>query len=209
MTWSTHAQLLNPATRDGRAPIIRRASDGCTSHRWTLTRHCVDDARPERLLPWLMLNPSEADDKQEDPTLLRILQWTWRWGFDGPLLLNIYPFRTPHPRVLAQRVVGWAERQDWGVRDDIWANHHIVKAKLAPFDAVMAAWGTPAGSLGHETDLWVENLLEEIGTSRDVEDQLTLWCIGRTKAGDPTHPMARGRSRVPDDVRPQVWRGGI
>lgn len=216
MTFSTHAQLSSPAMRKDGCPLVGRWSAGNAHYRWTLTRAfegplALTPPAPTsevraRFLPWLMLNPSDADHLREDPTLRRVMLFSWCWGFAGCLLLNVYPYRTPSPAALARIVVGWDERGAWDVRDTIWENHSRVKAELKPYDAVMVAWGSQSGRLGQETDAWANNLFEEIDNERD--EPIRRWCLGRTKSGDPIHPMARGRSRVPDGVLPQRWLSG-
>lgn len=214
MTWSTNHLLANPAMRSDGYPIVARASAGNSAYRWTLARRfegdlgcsVKEDPQRNRYLPWLMLNPSAADHQMEDPTLRRVCHFSWAWGFAGVLVLNVFPHRTPHPAALAQIVVGWSERGAWDVRDDIHANHDRVQKELAAFDALMVAWGSPSGALGLETDAWANNLFEEIDVAR--ETPIRRWCLGRTKAGDPIHPMARGRNRVPDDAHPERWLEG-
>ncbi len=79
---------------------------------------------------------------------------------------------------------------------------------LRPFDAAMAAWGAPAGKLGWTTTLAAESLLDAVNDPMPdaASDVLKLFCLGETGAGDPTHPMARGRHRVPDDRLPAPMR---
>ncbi|MBS7532077.1 DUF1643 domain-containing protein [Ancylobacter sonchi] len=166
---------------------------------WTATAW----EHPERWLTWIMLNPSTADGSVNDPTLLRIIHFSWMWGFEGLTVFNIYPWRTPSPRELARTVIGWDERQDWSVRDQIWSNHDRIATGLVLADAAMVAWGSPGGALGAETDGWIESLFDTINNPDGPrQETLTLWCLGRTKSGAPIHPMARGKHRIANDARP-------
>lgn len=198
---SVDARLSAPLMRDGRCPLVSRSSAGDAHFRWSLSRKFEDSGHYINFLPWLMLNPSKANGMQEDPTLLRVMDFSWRWGFPGCILWNIFPFRTPSPRDLAGLVVDWDQRQAWDIRDSIWGNHSTIRRELVWFDAMMVAWGSQPGALGAEVDAWSDNLLEDIASERDVK----LWCLGTTKAGDPIHPMARGKHRVPADRKPQRW----
>lgn len=216
------ALLSNPAMREGAPIFVRMAQHGGADERWRLERRW-DEVQPTgnviplppRILPWILLNPSDASDAKNDPTSLRIIHFTWLWGFDGYALYNVYPFRTPSPKELAKTVIGWDARRSWWVRDGIYGNHRYIAARLANVDACMIAWGAPAEPLGFETVLWAEQLFNTINDPEGPRDQgLRTWCIGTTAGGHPKHPMARGVHRVPNDARPQridnpgsIWIG--
>lgn len=70
-----------------------------------------------------------------------------------------------------------------------------------------------AGTMGDR------RLLVAWGNDGDFEGQATrfadcaadligvdLICLGTTLSGAPKHPMARGRSRIPRDQQPIIWR---
>ncbi|MCL8382115.1 DUF1643 domain-containing protein [Xanthobacter aminoxidans] len=203
---SIHAQLAAPQMRtEGFPEFVRMREWADPGFRHKLARWWgpAGQTDPYSWLPWIMLNPSTADGKVNDPTLLRIIRFSWMWGFNGLVVFNLYPWRTSSPRELAQTVVGWADRQYWWVRDTIWRNHNRIAKELEAIDAAMVAWGSPAGSLGLETEMWAEQLFDTINCDTSQRERtLQLWCLGKTKAGDPIHPMARGRHRVPNDARP-------
>lgn len=215
MSPSAAARLVDPSLRPHQplAMQIRRSASisKCGTYRWTLWREWGSEASsPDAglILPWIMLNPSTADGALDDPTLRRIIGFSWRWGFDGVLVVNLYPFRSSKPAALREWL-RWDERQDLDARDAIHQNRNRIAALLTPYDAAMAAWGSPAGSLGYEAELGAEGLLDAINNPESVHPPTTrkrvieLFCLGITGAGDPKHPMARGRHRVPDDARPQ------
>ena len=210
---SVAALLATPQLRAHR-PVdmqIRRGAhvSRCGGFRWHLERWWTEVPRPQRrILPWIMLNPSTADGSLDDPTMQRIIGFAWRWGFDGLLVANLFPFRSPKPSVL-QEWLRWEDRQDWSARDALWANQNQVAELLRPFDAAMAAWGSPAGKLGWTTTLAAESLLDAVNdpdAKTPRETVLKLFCLGETGSGDPTHPMARGRHRIPDDRLPVLMR---
>lgn len=209
------ALLSNPAMRDGAPIFVRKYQEGDAQERRKLIRRWDEPKGTSNILPWILLNPSDADDQINDQTTLRIIDFTWRWGFDGAALFNIYPFRTPSPKECAKIVIGWDERQDWWVRDTIHGYHSYIATQLANVDACMVAWGAPAEPLGFETVMWAEQLFNTINDPEGPRHQgLRTWCIGTTSGGHPKHPMARGVHRVPNDARPQrienpgsIWIG--
>ena len=209
------ARLAAPILRANR-PLeiqIRRSANisRCDTYRWSLRRWWgFGEDRPDAglVLPWIMLNPSHGDSDLDDLTLHRIIGFSWRWGFDGILVVNLFPYRSPKPSAL-QEWLRWDQRQDWNARDALWANQTHVAGLLRSFDAAMAAWGSPGGSLGWTTTLAAESMLDAINDP-DAEPGrlavLKLFCLGEAAAGDPMHPMARGRHRVPDDAVPVPLR---
>lgn len=54
----------------------------------------------KRMLCAVGLNPSTADDQKPDQTLSKLMGFARRNGFDGFLMLNLYPQRTPYPQKL-------------------------------------------------------------------------------------------------------------
>ena len=210
---SVAARLAAPMLRANR-PLdlqIRRSANlsTCETYRWALRRWWFTHELYDGLiLPWIMLNPSHGDGEIDDPTLQRIIGFSWRWGFDGILVVNLFPYRSPKPSAL-QEWLRWDQRRDWDARDALWENQAHVAGLLRPFDAAMAAWGSPGGSLGWTTTLAADSMLDAIN-DLDAEPgrsaALKLFCLGETAAGAPTHPMARGRHRVPDDAVPVPLR---
>lgn len=200
---SIHAKLSAPLALTGMPEDIRGWQEGDADVRLRLWRWWGPVVEPNKWLTWIMLNPSTADGVKNDPTLLRIIAFTHRWGFTGLRVHNVYPFRTPSPKELGKIVLGWDERQDWSVRDEIHRNHQRIAKDLITNDAAMVAWGCPAGALGGDTDLWVESLFDTINDPDGPRlSTLKLWSIGLSAGGAPKHPMARGLHRVPNDATP-------
>ena len=213
---STAALLAAPRCRPNR-PLQLEVSgsanvSACETYRWSLQRSWHGGAPGTgTILPWIMLNPSTADAHVDDPTLQRIIAFSWRWGFDGLLVVNLFPYRSSKPAEL-RKWWRWDERWDVDARNQFWAGHSRAALLLAPFDAAMAAWGSPPGRFGDDAQLAAERLLDTINDP----DRTTVWpprrailklfCLGETGFGDPIHPMARGRHRVPDDAVPVPLR---
>jgi hypothetical protein len=135
-------------------------------YRYSLTRRWEAG---QRLLRFVMLNPSTADMSLDDPTIRRCISFARREGFDGLLVLNLYALRATDPRHL------WAAEDPVGPDNDSMLHAHLVTARELE-EPVVAAWGANAG--------------------RDrVEQVLALvagvdWrCLGVTTAGQPRHPL--------------------
>lgn len=112
------------------------------------------------------LNPSFADHLQDDPTTRREVAFAARWGFGRLLKVNLFAFVSTDP-------MGLTEAADpIGPDND---RHIITSADEASL--VLVAWGNGGELYGR--DLAVTKLL----------GARPLKCLGRTKDGQPRHPL--------------------
>ena len=163
--------------------------------RWTLSRDW-DDGLPR--ICFLSHNPSTAGHEKEDPTTLRLNNFTRLWGYGGYTLVNFYPIRSPDPED-ARRWADWSATQAWDVRDTLWENEAIIVREAKRAGLVVACYG----AIMHD-DMYAEHVLEQMMDGE--EPWPSVHAFGQTKGGAPIHPMARGKHRVPDDRTPVVWR---
>lgn len=136
-------------------------------YRYSLTR--VWDPG-KGLVNWIMLNPSTADARQDDPTIRRCINFTRSWGFGGLVVTNLFALRSPAPEVLE------LDPDPVGPLNDAAIVHEAITATLH-----VAAWGVH-GRL-HGRDQVVRRLLTEHPL------RLPLKCLGWTKSGQPRHPL--------------------
>ena len=47
-----------------------------------------------------MLNPSTADDKEDDNTIIRCINFANDWGYGGLMVGNLFTYRTTYPKEL-------------------------------------------------------------------------------------------------------------
>lgn len=73
---------------------------GDRTYRWKLWRRWDPD-KPE--LAVIGLNPSTADETNDDATVRRCLGFARDWGYGRLLMLNLFPYRAKSPITLA----GW------------------------------------------------------------------------------------------------------
>lgn len=61
-------------------------------YRWLLGRQWSfkEPVTTERLVCWIMLNPSTADAEMDDPTIRRCISFSQAWGYDGLTVVNAY-----------------------------------------------------------------------------------------------------------------------
>lgn len=125
----------------------------------------------------VLLNPSTADARQNDPTVRRCLGYAQGWGFNCLLVGNLFAYRSRWPRDLLTAA------------DPVGPDNDQALLELAAAaDLVVAGWGNHGQSLGRAAA--VRRLLESYG-----------WhALGWTKSGQPKHPLY-----LPGSARPQSW----
>jgi hypothetical protein len=121
------------------------------------------------------LNPSTADDQKPDQTISRMLGFAERNGFDGFIMFNLYPKRTPYPDRLPKRI-------DRSLAEE---NHRRIEQQLQnyPNAKLLAAWGSIIEVRPY--------LKRELTVIKSISDQFDLdWLqIGSpTLSGHPRHP---------------------
>ena len=86
-------------TREGLAPRFGEHNGAIIvgEYRYLLWR-TWDVSRP-RLL-WVLLNPSTADGRTDDPTLRRSISFSRDWQYGGLEIVNLFALRSRHPRDL-------------------------------------------------------------------------------------------------------------
>lgn len=171
---------------------IQRAAVVEGKFRWSLTRRW---GVGEDVL-WCMLNPSLADCERDDPTLHAIMDFSWRWGYAGLIVVNLFPLITPHPEEMRK----WTETGEARV---IARRSLTVIGEAAKSSALhMAAWGNGgAFDPGH-----IRDVIDEIELD-GKERKRSLHHLGLTQYGNPKHPLARGKHRIPRSQGAVPWVG--
>lgn len=143
-------------------------------YRYVLWR-CWGDSS-SRYLMVVGLNPSTADETQDDPTIRRCVRFARDWGFGALCMTNLFAFRATDPAVMK------AEVDPEGPDNDEWLKRLATGAGL-----VLAAWGVHGMYMGQSG--WA------IGTFRDMGVQ--LHALGTTKDGHPRHPLYMPKAAQP------------
>ena len=144
----------------------------CKKHRLQLWREW-DSNLPKVL--FIMLNPSTADHKQDDPTLRRCIDYAKQWGYGGLYIGNLYSLRAADPKTLV-KVSKFNHRDNY---------KHIVSI-AQQCQLVVCAWGNYP-------------IIKKLGTPLNILKQLNqkLHCIDLSKTGTPKHPLYLKKSLTP------------
>lgn len=137
----------------------------CRRYRWDLWR-CWDNESPKCV--FIGLNPSTADETQNDPTVTRCIQFAKRLGMGGLIMLNTYAYRATKPADMIAQA------------DPIGTGNAkaLKKNSQHAFDnggIIIAAWGSHCSE---ERERAVCKLINR-----------QIYCLGKTKHGRPRHPL--------------------
>jgi hypothetical protein len=136
-------------------------------YRYFLTREgLVGD--PFSMMVFIMLNPSTADAKVDDPTIRRCKGFASREGCGSLGVVNLFGLRATNPDALFEAGDPYDPEnfKHWEM-----AFGHATK--------IVAAWGA------HPT----VNQKAEKAMLYLKASGIKLWCLGQTKSGCPRHPL--------------------
>ena len=133
----------------------------CRKYRYTLWR-TWDDSKPKVM--FLGLNPSTADEINNDPTVTRCINYSKSWGYGGMYMMNIFAFRTTYPIELKK------SNDPVGKNNDYW-----IEKIQNDVDKCIGAWGN---------DGEFKNRFKTI--YRIIPD---LYCLKVNNSGQPAHPL--------------------
>jgi hypothetical protein len=134
-----------------------------------------------RMLNFLMLNPSTATERENDPTVERCERRARQGGYGGFIVTNLFALRSTDPAALKLSADPVGEHNDFYI---------VTAAKHAA--TVVCAWGNEGGLLDRADK--VVKLLKEQGTA--------LHALQLSQAGVPYHPLYLSYSLLPKPWTP-------
>ena len=133
----------------------------CRKYRYALWR-IWDNSKPHAL--FIGVNPSTADETNDDPTIRRCIGFAKDWGYGGLCMANLFAFRATKPKDMK------LESDPVGIDNNMWLLNLSVEARI-----IIAAWGINGTYKNRDKE--VMTLLPH------------LWCLGTTKKENPRHPL--------------------
>lgn len=134
-------------------------------YRYSLSR-TWDASKPR--LAFIMLNPSRADHQRNDPTIRRCLSLAQGWDYGSLEVVNLFAFRTAHPKLLKRAIAPVGPENDDHIRVAVQRSEKTV-----------LAWGNWGSWQGR--DRAVLALLSA--------EKQKLYCLRLNKTGQPRHPL--------------------
>lgn len=150
----------------------------CRTYRYSLWRRWRWDGNASQVM-FIGLNPSTADEIENDPTIRRCIGFAKSWGYSSLLMMNAYAFRATDPKEMKSAIdpIGPGNDEAFLVRRD-------------QCGLIIAAWGVHCSS---EREAAICRLI-----GRDVH------CLGKTKDGRPKHPLY-----LRADTKPELFASAI
>lgn len=145
----------------------------------------------------LGVNPSTAKPGDDDPSIRNVRRITKDKGYDGWIMMNLHPQRTPHPEEMYEKTV-------WSAN-----NPMVIEAVMKEFKvhAVWCAWGNMIDMPGKRF------LYSELAAIYEVLGDYVKWFSygNLTKDGNPRHPlyMPLTHEFLEFDVRGYLWKKGM
>lgn len=123
-------------------------------------------------LIFVMLNPSTADEVEDDPTIRRCIAYAKREGAGGVWVANLFTFRATKPKDLraAENPIGPHAYE---------AYEHCFDEQQRSGATIVAAWGSHGAFLSQDQAFWLH------ADRRKAK----VRCLGLTKERHPRHPL--------------------
>lgn len=145
----------------------------CRQYRYRVWRRWIPSGSTALFIG---LNPSTADESQDDPTLRRCREFAKSWGYGGFTIVNLFAYRATDPTILLK------VEDPVGPRNDAW-----IKKCAKASDIVIAAWGNHGLHAGRGKT--VRKLIPE------------MYCLRINRTGEPAHPLYLPKTLKPRQLQ--------
>lgn len=136
---------------------------------------------------FIMLNPSTADEIDNDPTVTRCERFAARWGYSTLYVANLFAYRATDPQALYSICT-----KDGS--DPVGPHNDDAIMKLAKrASRIVCAWGNHGALRGRGRK--VEQALRD--------NKICIRALGMTKQGFPPHPLY-----LPNHRKASIWKKG-
>jgi len=147
----------------------------CRTYRWTLSRWWENTLPP---CVFIGLNPSTADETEDDPTIRRCIGFAKSWGMGGLMMLNAFAFLATDPKVMQAADDPIGDENDHAI-----AHQTYIASRRGGI--IIAAWGN------HCPDSRQKAICNLVNGN--------LQCLGKTQSGKPKHPLYIASKTKPID----------
>ena len=117
---------------------------------------------------FIMLNPSTADDKKDDPTIRRCIGYAQKFGYGSLYVVNLFALRATNKTEIQ------TTENPIGPENDQWIEQLSKKT-----DCIIAAWGNDGKYLNRSQDI-----LKKLSQEGRI-----VYCLKISKQNEPCHPL--------------------
>ena len=141
-------------------------------YRWTLSRRWAEG----QAILFVLLNASDADETNDDPTVRRCINFARDWGFGAMMIGNAFGLKSKEPKELASVDNPIGEMNDFAL-----------KAMFDLAALTVYGWGNHGRLFNRGQQVY-----ELLGPAL---------CFGVNKSGEPVHPLYQRRDAALIDYR--------
>lgn len=138
-------------------------------YRYVLSR-IWDEDKP--IVMFIGLNPSTADECEDDPTIRKCIKYAQKWGYGGLYMLNLFAYRTPNPKIL------WDIKNPIGNKNDDYVKEYSNKC-----DKIICAWGNDGDFMQRGKSV--------------LQLAVNAYYLKLNKSGQPSHPLYLKSDLIP------------
>lgn len=185
-----HDQYILKASPRGEARFSQDEKLRYRLDRWITPRCVIEERRslalssPDRIITFVMLNPSTADAFVDDPTIRRCISFATSQDADTLRVVNLFALRATDPGELKK--CGSAALAGADLTNDVTIRASAMESML-----IIAAWGNHGTLFARAKDV-----------ATRVLKGFNLHCLARSeKTGAPKHPLY-----LPKTLSPMQWR---
>ena len=134
---------------------------------------------------FVMLNPSTADEHEDDPTIRRCIGFARSFGCARLEVVNLFAYRSTDPEMI------YAMSKDEAVGPD--NDRHIAEACNVS-RIVICAWGNHGSHAGRDQEV--------LSLIRAQQGTAPMALKINSKSGQPAHPLYLKSTLTPQEIRP-------
>lgn len=152
--------------------------DETRRYRYSLWRRFESGCDVSRMAIWICLNPSTANEVDNDPTVSRCIAFSKRWRYGGYVMLNAFAWRETDRFLMLKVPTPTGDR-----------NNEAIRWFAGCGGIIIAAWGNEGRH--QRRSEWLRTELREY----------LVHHMGLTKLGEPRHPLY-----LRSDTQPSLWK---
>ena len=151
--------------------IIKKSAifSPCQTYRYSLTR--IWNVKKKPVL-FIGLNPSTADENNDDPTIRKCMHYAYQWGFGGLIMVNLFAFRATLPNDLKKSKFPIGKNN----------NQFIINATQKS-EMTIVAWGNDGQLYGRDKEVL-----------KLISNPI---CLNINNTGQPAHPLYQKNDTTP------------